>query len=92
MNGESCAHDIWWTLDFASAFISPGVNSLAELVRRLGDNTISMGVRKEKIRGAERNLPDFFWLCPRCQKNFPEKLSKIVVDGGGGELITKNSY
>jgi hypothetical protein len=39
---------------------------------------------KEKIRGAERNLPDFFGLCPRCQKNFPEKLSKIVVDGGGG--------
>jgi hypothetical protein len=41
---------------------------------------------KEKIggRGAERNLPDFFGLCPRCQKHFPEKLSKIVVDGGGG--------
>ena len=37
---------------------------------------------KEKIRGAERNLPDIFGLCPRCQKNFPEKLSKIVVDGG----------
>jgi hypothetical protein len=39
---------------------------------------------KEKIRGTERNLPDFFGLCPSCQKNFPEKLSKIVVDGGGG--------
>jgi hypothetical protein len=45
MNGEPCAHDIWWTLDFASAFLSPGVNSRAELVpshgasrRRLGDN------------------------------------------------------
>ena len=25
---------------------------------------------KEKIRGAERNLPDFFGLCPRCQKKF----------------------
>jgi hypothetical protein len=24
---------------------------------------------KEKIRGAERNLPDFFGLCPLCQKN-----------------------
>ena len=46
---------------------------------------------KEKIRGAERNLPDFFGLCPRCQKNFPEKLSKIAVDGVGG-VITKNSY
>ena len=40
---------------------------------------------KEKIRGAERNLPDFFGLCPSCQKKFPEKLSKIVVDGGGSD-------
>ena len=39
---------------------------------------------KEKVRGAERNMPDFFGLCPSCQKNFPEKLSKIVVDRGGG--------
>ena len=44
MNGEPCAHDIRWTLDFASAFLSPGVNSWAELEpshgasrRRLGD-------------------------------------------------------
>ena len=29
------------------------------------------------------STPDFFGLCPRCQKNYPEKLSKIVVDGGG---------
>ena len=29
-------------------------------------------------------MPDFFGLCPSCQKNFPEKLSKIVVDRGGG--------
>ena len=48
---------------------------------------------KEKIRGAERNLPDFFGLCPSCQKKFPEKLSEIVVDGGGGGgVIPKNSY
>ena len=39
---------------------------------------------KEKIRGVERNLPDSLGLCPRYQKNFPEKLSKIVVDGRGG--------
>jgi hypothetical protein len=53
-----------------------------------------MGVRtgrKKLKRGAERNLPDFFGLFPRCQKNFLEKLSKIVVDGGGG-VIAKNSY
>jgi hypothetical protein len=26
------ARDVWWTLDFASAFLYPGVNSRAELV------------------------------------------------------------
>jgi hypothetical protein len=26
------ARDHWWTLDFANAFLSPGVNSRAELV------------------------------------------------------------
>jgi hypothetical protein len=38
------ARDIWWTLDSANAFVSPGVNSRGELVpshgasrRRLGD-------------------------------------------------------
>jgi hypothetical protein len=29
---EYMHRDIWLTLDFASAFLSPGVNSLAELV------------------------------------------------------------
>jgi hypothetical protein len=39
------ARDYWWTLDFANAFVSQGVNSRGELVpshrasrRRLGDN------------------------------------------------------
>lgn len=27
-----CARDYWWTSDFANAFLSPGVNSRAELV------------------------------------------------------------
>jgi hypothetical protein len=27
-----CARDIWWTLDLASAFLSPDVNSRLELV------------------------------------------------------------
>jgi hypothetical protein len=38
------ARDYWWTLDFANAFVSPGVNSCGELVpshgasgRRLGE-------------------------------------------------------
>jgi hypothetical protein len=40
------ARDIWWTLDFANAFVSPGVNSRGELVpshgasrRRLGEKS-----------------------------------------------------
>ena len=33
--------------------------------------------------GAGRNLPDFFPLCQTSQKNFPCKVSKIVVGGGG---------
>jgi hypothetical protein len=60
------------------------------------NNVDSWAYGKEKIRGAERNLPDFFGLCPRCQKEFSgETVSKIVVDGeggGGGGVITKNSY
>jgi hypothetical protein len=42
------ARDIWWTLDFANAFVSPGVNSRGELVpshgasrRRLGDYSLT---------------------------------------------------
>ena len=42
----SHARDHWWTLVFANAFVSPGVNSRGELVpshgtsrRRLGDKT-----------------------------------------------------
>ena len=51
------------------------------------DQTWAYG--KEKIRGAERNLPDFFGLCPSCQK----KLFPKLLSGGGGEgVITKNSY
>jgi hypothetical protein len=41
------ARDIWWTLDFANAFVSPAVNSLGELIpsygasrRRLRDYTV----------------------------------------------------
>jgi hypothetical protein len=45
------AHDHWWTLDFANAFVSPGVNSRGELVpshgasrRRLGDYSNSISI------------------------------------------------
>jgi hypothetical protein len=50
------ARDIWWTLDFPNAFVSPGVNSRGELVpshgasrRRLGDN-ISTAIFKHQIK------------------------------------------
>jgi hypothetical protein len=40
---------------------------------------------KEKIRGAERNLPDFFGLCPSRQKNFSGEIfpPKLLSTGGG---------
>jgi hypothetical protein len=45
------ARDIWWTLDFANAFVSPGVNSPGDLVpshgasrRRLGENILRPGI------------------------------------------------
>ena len=39
--------------------------------RRCEPSTVgSWAYGKEKIRGAERNLADFFGLCPRCQKKF----------------------
>jgi hypothetical protein len=46
----------------------------------------SMGVREGKKLGVRKEIcpTGYFGLCPRCQKNFPEKLSKIVVVGGGG--------
>jgi hypothetical protein len=39
---------------------------------------------KEKIRGAERNLPDFFGLCPRCQKKFSAETFQNCCRRGGG--------
>jgi hypothetical protein len=39
---------------------------------------------KEKIRGAERNLPDFFGLCPRCQKKFSGETFQNCCQRGGG--------
>jgi hypothetical protein len=40
---------------------------------------------KEKMTGAERNLPDFFGLCPRCQKKFSvETFQNCCLRGGGG--------
>jgi hypothetical protein len=37
---------------------------------------------RKKLGGAELNLPDFSDCALGVKKNFPEKLSKIVVDGG----------
>jgi presenilin-like A22 family membrane protease len=42
------AHDHWWTLDFANAFVSPGVNSRAELV--------------PSLRAYARNGAPHYWL------------------------------
>jgi hypothetical protein len=39
------ARDIWWTLDFASAFLFPGANSRAELVPSPRAYTPGMALR-----------------------------------------------
>jgi hypothetical protein len=55
------ARDIWWTLDFPNAFVSPGVNSRGELVpshgasrRRLGDkrcrNELNKIIKATKVQ------------------------------------------
>ena len=45
---------------------------------------------KEKIRGAERNLPDFFGLFPRCQKKFSgQTLQSCCRRRGGGSDYEK---
>jgi hypothetical protein len=46
---------------------------------------------RKKLGGRKEICPTFSDCARVVKKNFPEKLSKIVVDGGGG-VITKNSY
>jgi hypothetical protein len=38
---------------------------------------------RKKIGGAERNLPDFFGLCPRCQKKFSGETFQNSCRRGG---------
>jgi hypothetical protein len=38
------ARDIWWTLDSANAFVSPGVNSRGELVPSNGFRAVGSGI------------------------------------------------
>ena len=43
-------------------------------------------LHQRSIRGAERNFPDFFGLCPRCQKQFfGETFQNCCRRGGGGD-------
>jgi hypothetical protein len=57
------ARDIWWTLDFASAILFPGVNSRGELIpshgasrRRLGDYSIASSKLDFETFCSHRNL------------------------------------
>jgi hypothetical protein len=61
----SHARDIWWTLDFANAFVSPRVNSRWELVpshvasrRRLGDNAAFTAIL---LVGGRRGIGSHPW-------------------------------
>ena len=47
---------------------------------------------RKKLGGAEEICPTFSDCARVVKKNFPDKLSKIFVGGGGGRVITKNSY
>jgi hypothetical protein len=62
----------WWTLDFANAFVSPGVNSRGELVpshgasrRRLGDKTSQGQVQGKRLKLKLHNvvLIDNYFYC-----------------------------
>ena len=46
---------------------------------------------RKKLGGRKEICPTFSDCVRVVKKKFPEKLSKIVVNGGGG-VITKNSY
>jgi hypothetical protein len=46
---------------------------------------------RKKLGGRKEICPTFSDCALVVKKNFKEKLSKIVVDGGGG-VITRNSY
>ena len=49
-----------------------------------------MGVREGKIRGGGKKFARLFRIVPELSKKFfTEKLSKIVVDGGGGSDYEK---
>ena len=47
---------------------------------------------RKKLGGRKEICPTFSDCSRVVKKNFPEKLSKIVVDGRGEGIITKNSY
>jgi hypothetical protein len=54
--------------------------------------TIHGRTGRKKLGGRKKICPTFSDCARVVKKNFPEKLSKIVEDGGGGGVITKNSY
>jgi hypothetical protein len=78
------ARDIWWTLDFPNAFVSPGVNSRGELVpshgasrRRLGDKGLFTGVLFLDLKKAFGTVDHVI----------PYKLEKYGIQGNSLELF-----
>jgi hypothetical protein len=66
-----CARDIWWTLDFASAFLSPGVNSRAELVPSPRANARNSAPR--------RWLGDYLSTCKVWTKNWWHEVPDSIL-------------
>ena len=88
-----CARDIWWTLDFASPFLPPGVNSRADLFARgllhaqlkAGQSVILnrflQGRRKHRTIGGRGStgFQGHFWIMKRAAKKFSRNCWRHTV-------------
>jgi hypothetical protein len=88
-----------YSSDFAYDNGHFGLNSFVPEMQSLSFKNIKVlwggtwGYGKEKIKGAERNFPDFFGLCPSCQKKFSrETFQNCRRRGGGGGGGGRSDY
>ena len=73
------------TSDLGTLRTSMNTEQHGATYRCVTSKTRVMGVREGKNWGGQKEICPTFSDCARVvQKNFPEKLSKIVLEGGGG--------